>query len=105
MVRGSITRALLAFLLLALAPACATNRWGDICQTDGDCEDTELICRKANDDNLSGFCHYPDEVVCGPGTIMEQEGNSFVCVPDPESPPELVCGEGTTDQGGICTLD
>lgn len=98
----TLLRALVLGLAVAAGASCAVNKWGDICQSNADCDDAELICKKVSEDNTSGFCHYPDEIACGLGTVLEEQGNEFACVPDPESPPQVTCGDGTVEENGAC---
>ena len=88
--------------LLGLTTSCAENRWGHRCRSDSECEDSNLLCSKASDTNVSGVCRYPGELRCGPNTIIDPD--TLECVPDPDVPPEVTCGDGTVEEDGRCVL-
>jgi hypothetical protein len=95
-----------ALLGMALSSGCAVNEWGNICETDGDCGDSELICFKAADDNTTGICRYAtQELRCGPGTVLTVTDASASCMPDTDLPADLECGPGTVEQDRVCVLD
>src|SRR5262245_960791 len=95
----------LTLLLLLFLPACAINKWGSRCFDDGDCEASELVCVKADEANTHGICGYVDRLTCGKGTILDYDGDTAQCVPDPGLPPEPECGPGTVeDDNNRCVL-